>query len=150
MLSEWNSKVINKTLREEKYSLFYFYIIYFCLFAISWAAPEAHGGSQARGWIRATAAGLCHSHSHAGSLIHWARPGIEPMSSWILVGFLTTDPRQELQESYFRRQLIYQCLWKGKFKSNKYIYSVSFVFFLICSHVYMHGKFERTLSKSLK
>ena len=28
---------------------------FFCLFAISWAASSAHGGSQARGWIRATA-----------------------------------------------------------------------------------------------
>jgi hypothetical protein len=30
------------------------------------AAPEAHGGSQARGLIRAVAAGLLHSHSNAG------------------------------------------------------------------------------------
>ena len=30
-----------------------------CLFR---AAPEAHGGSQARAQIRAVAAGLCHSH----------------------------------------------------------------------------------------
>ena len=26
---------------------------------------------------------------HTGSWTHWARPGIEPMSSWILLGFLT-------------------------------------------------------------
>ena len=30
------------------------------------AAPAAYGGSQARGRIRAAAAGLHHSHSHAG------------------------------------------------------------------------------------
>ena len=30
-----------------------------------------------------------HSHSNAGSLTHQARPEIEPLSSWILVGFLT-------------------------------------------------------------
>ena len=29
------------------------------------AAPAAYGGSQARGWIRATAAGHSHSHSHS-------------------------------------------------------------------------------------
>ena len=44
---------------------------FFCLFAISWAAPTAHGGSQARDPIRAIAAGLRqrHSqrHSNAGS-----------------------------------------------------------------------------------
>ena len=31
------------------------------------AAPTAYGGSQARGQIRATAAGLCHSHRNVGS-----------------------------------------------------------------------------------
>ena len=56
-------------------SLFYF--IYFLSFvfssfvvvvvAISWAAPTAYGGSQARGRIRAAAAGLHHSHSNAES-----------------------------------------------------------------------------------
>ena len=36
----------------------YFYLfIYFGLFAISWAAPAAYGGSQARGLIGAIAAG---------------------------------------------------------------------------------------------
>ena len=36
-------------------------------FVFSKAIPEAHGGSQARGPIRAAAAGLCQSHSNAGS-----------------------------------------------------------------------------------
>ena len=38
-----------------------------CLFAISRAAPSACVSSQARGRIGATAAGLHHSHSNAGS-----------------------------------------------------------------------------------
>ena len=38
------------------------FVFVFCLFR---AARAAHGSSQARGWIRAVAAGLCHSHSHA-------------------------------------------------------------------------------------
>ena len=41
--------------------------IYFCLFAISWAAPVAYGGSQARDLIGAAAAGLHQGHSNAGS-----------------------------------------------------------------------------------
>ena len=45
------------------------------------------------GWIRAAAAGLHHSHSDARSFTHWARPGIEPTSSWILVGLVTTEPQ---------------------------------------------------------
>ena len=40
---------------------------FFCLFAISWATPEAYGGSQARGRIRAVAPRLRQSHSNAGS-----------------------------------------------------------------------------------
>ena len=28
------------------------------------------------------------AHGNPGSLIHWARPGIEPAPSWILVGFV--------------------------------------------------------------
>ena len=75
-------------------------LLFFCLFR---AEPTAYAGSQARGQIGAAAAGLHHSHSNArsklqsltyttahgnnGSLTHRGRPGIKPVSSWILVGF---------------------------------------------------------------
>ena len=40
----------------------------FCVFfAISWAAPMAYGGSQARGQMGAVASGLNQSHSNMGS-----------------------------------------------------------------------------------
>ena len=52
------------------------------------AAPVPYGNSQARGQIGATAASLHYSHSNARSLTHSARPGIEPTTSWFLVGFL--------------------------------------------------------------
>ena len=76
------------------------------------AESLAYGSSQARGWIRATALDLrhyttatatqdssciCylhHSSSNTGSLTHWARPGIEPTSSWILVRFVSTEPQK--------------------------------------------------------
>ena len=38
------------------------------------------------------------AHGNAGSLTHLTRPRIEPTSSWILIGFVTTEPRQELQK----------------------------------------------------
>ena len=44
--------------------------------------------SQARGRIGAAASGLPHLHRNAGALTHWAGPGIEPATSWILVGFV--------------------------------------------------------------
>ena len=47
--------------------LFIYLFIYLSFSAISWAAPAAHGGSQARGLIGAVAADLCHSHSNVGS-----------------------------------------------------------------------------------
>ena len=60
------------------------FLIYFYFFR---APPSACGSSQTRGRIGAIAAGLHHSHSNSGSLTHWARPGIEPVSSWILIRF---------------------------------------------------------------
>ena len=38
------------------------------------------------------------AHGNTRSLTHWARPGIEPMSSRILVGFISTAPQWELPE----------------------------------------------------
>ena len=40
---------------------------WFCHFFLFTAAPVAHGGSQARGPIRAAAVGLYHSHGNTGS-----------------------------------------------------------------------------------
>ena len=61
------------------------------------------------GLVGAATAG--HSHSHIGiqavsvtyttahgntrSLTYGARPGLEPVSSWILVGFVSTMPQRE-------------------------------------------------------
>ena len=69
----------------------------------------AHGGSQARGRIRVTPAGLHHSHSNtriravsvtytiahrnAGFLTHRERPGIEPAISWLMVRFVSAVPQ---------------------------------------------------------
>ena len=84
------------------------FLFVFCwvgFFGLFRAEPVAPGSSQARGQIGAAAASLHHSHSSARSelclqptpqltsntrsLTHWARTGIEPTSSWMLVGFLT-------------------------------------------------------------
>ena len=49
---------------------FFFVVVVVVVAAISWAAPAAYGGSQARGLIGATAAGLRQSLSNAGSEPH--------------------------------------------------------------------------------
>ena len=42
-------------------------LFFFCLFAISWAAPPAYGDSQARGLIGAVPTSLRQSHSNTRS-----------------------------------------------------------------------------------
>ena len=39
------------------------------------------------------------AQGNTGPLTHWERPGIQPASSWILVGFVTNEPWQELQDN---------------------------------------------------
>ena len=87
------------------------YFLFFPSFLPSFLpAPVAYGISQARDWIRTVAAGLHCSHSHVESLIHRARPGIQPTSSWILVGFVTAEPQCELQFPIF---LFYFCIFRA-------------------------------------
>ena len=66
-----------------------------CFFFLR-AAPAAYGNSKARVQIRTTSSTYTTVHGNAGSLTHWVRPGIKPLSSWILVGFITAEPQGEL------------------------------------------------------
>ena len=52
------------------YLLLLLYLFIYLFFAISWAAPTACGGFQARDRIRAVAASLCQSHSKLRSEPH--------------------------------------------------------------------------------
>ena len=47
-------------------------------------------------WDLSHSATYTTAYGNARSPTHWARPGIEPMSSWILVGFVSATPQQEL------------------------------------------------------
>ena len=111
------------------------HFVWVCLFlrCLFRAAPAAYGGSQARGRIGAVAAGPHHSHSNtgselpqtycttvhgnAGSLTHGGRTGIEPASSWIPVGFVSTAPQRELPSTFlFTFHFIlfmYLCIYLG-------------------------------------
>ena len=80
------------------------------------ATPMANGGSQARGQIGTTVAGLHHCHSHAGSKLH-LRSTHSSRQHWILnplngdrdrtcilmilVRFITAVPQQELPIKMF-------------------------------------------------
>ena len=98
------------TARTPENSVFVFVFFFFR------GEPKAYLCSQARGWIGAAAEAApqpqqCEiwatsvtyttTHDNAGSLTHGGRSGIEPESSWILVGFITTEPWQELLKIQF-------------------------------------------------
>ena len=129
--------------------LFFFFLV-FCPFR---ATPAAYGGSQGRGLIRAVAAGLHQSrsnatsraasaayttaHGNAGSLTHWARPGIEPATSQLLVRFVSAAPQWELLKIFFigtlspeeykvnsKKAGLEQCLANSARLSNKYVLNV--------------------------
>ena len=103
--------------------LFLSFFFFFCfLESHPWHMEVAYGNSQFRGRIGATVAGLPHSHSNGGSIHvcdlphssqqcwipnHWARPGMEPMSSWILMGFVSAVSQGELPLSFLKRHTEY-------------------------------------------
>ena len=96
LFSDWND--------EFRYALIYTIFFLLLVFYLFRAAPAASGSFRARGQIGAVAAGLYHkpqqcwiqavsaayttTHNKAWSLTHWARPGIKPATSWLLVGFV--------------------------------------------------------------
>ena len=86
-----------------------FFSFFFCLFR---AEPMTYGGFPGQRsnqsyscWptpqpqecqIWATSMTYTTAHHNARSLTHWAGPGIGPESSWMLLGFITNEPRWEL------------------------------------------------------
>ena len=77
----------------------------------------SYGSSQVRGWNGTTASGIHHSHNTAGIwtssmkyttahdksryMMHWARLGIKPTSSWILVALIFSAPQNGTPLSKF-------------------------------------------------
>ena len=80
--------------------LFYFIYLLIYLFLLFRTTLKACGSSQVRGPIQSELQLLAYptAHGNPRSLTHWARPGIEPSSSWTLVGFVTPKPQQELPQ----------------------------------------------------
>ena len=82
---------------------------------------------------------LYHTHGNAGSLTHWARPGIKPLSSWILVGLVTAEPWWELLTQNIFNHLFFK--WGTKLRKIQ-IYSIKMsfcrVFLLTKADSYLH------------
>ena len=89
-------------------------ILFFVLFCFLELHPWQCGSSQVRGsnqnyscrpipqpqqlGIQASSVTYTTAHGNARSPTHWARSGIEPASSWILVGFISIVPQQEFPQ----------------------------------------------------
>ena len=63
----WTWTSLQKVLYKSKRVLYPFFLSFFLSFLLFRAAPAAYENPQARGWMGATAAGLCHSHNNKGS-----------------------------------------------------------------------------------
>ena len=83
-----------------------FFFFFFVFLPFLGPLPWHMGGFQARGQIRV--ATYTTAHGSARSLTYWARAGIEPSTSWFLVGFVnhcaTTGTPPEVRF----------CRWYGK------------------------------------
>ena len=104
----------------QHYSQFFEESPWFFLFVFVFWLFRAYGSSQARGCVGATAARLHHSHSNARSPTHWVRPGVEPTSLWILVGFVGSREfphwfLRQLPCLHFHRQRQRTSDWKSTF-----------------------------------
>ena len=77
--------------------------------------------------IRAVSATWTTAHGNAGSLTYWARPGIEPATSWFLVRFISAAPRWEVLFFEGGGEFFMYCWYESFVKYNYYIY-----LFLVC------------------
>ena len=100
--------LISLVKKQSQLSFFSFFLFFSLLFR---ATPFAYGNSQARGWLRTTAAGLHHGYSNVGSQpCLWPTPQLratldsqpsEKGKEWtwysqILVRLVSTGPQWEL------------------------------------------------------
>ena len=97
------------------YLLPFYLFIYLFIYHFR-AAPMAYGGSQPRvsnwSWshspmahqhrIQDVSVTYTTAHGSAGSLTHWVRPGIKPVSSRMLVRFISAEQRWELTYCHFK------------------------------------------------
>ena len=73
--------------------------------------------------IQATSVTYTTVHGNTRSLTHWVRPGVEPKSSWMLVGFITTEPQQNSHLSSCHHLLTPTCpIVNSDFTSSGKVY----------------------------
>ena len=112
---------------------FFFFFFFFFL-----RTPcAAHGSSQARGQIRATAAGLHHSHqrqiwatsstSHHSpwqrwTLNPWSEARIEATSSWLLIWFVTRSHNGNSKLAFFNWCMQYYISFRSTIQNDTFVH----------------------------
>ena len=92
--------------------------------------------------IRAESVTYITPHRNAGSLTLWARPGIEPIISWFLVGFASTLPQGELLHLSFNIFVSSQLLPRPHFFFSFLSPSSSICLFFFLSYIYSLRELE--------
>ena len=84
--------------------------VLFC-FVFAFLGPHSQPVEVPRLWVESELQLLAYTtaHSNVGSPTQWVRPGIKHASSWILIGFISTEPKWELHffflnKLYFLKQ----------------------------------------------
>ena len=123
------------------------FFLSFFFFLLFRATSVAHGGSQARGLtscqpmpqpqqhgIWAPYVTYTTAHSNARSLTCWVRPGIQPATSWFLVGLVSVAQQWELQ-----RVLLDRIRWFKRGLKRKSVLTFYLVYFVyaICMQMCM-------------
>ena len=86
-------------------------------------------------WIWAVSATYTIAHGSTGSVTLWSKPGIEPVSSWILVGFITAESQWQLWNVYIFIYLfiyLYFCFFLAKEVLGFYLF---FYFYLLSEFI---------------
>ena len=69
--------------------------------------------------IQAMSATYITAHGNAGSLTHWMRPGIEPATSWVLVGFVNCWAMKGTPVQYIFKLTLMHVLYEHKLVKNQ-------------------------------
>ena len=78
-----------------------------------------------------------------GSLTHWVRPGIEPTCSWMLVRFVSAEPRRECWVFFFKKFYLICIRVQLVYSVVSLLYSIvtqsyMYMYMYICMYIYAH------------
>ena len=101
--------VFGRLAKTPSYRVVFFFWLFLLLFR---GAPAAYGISQARGQIRAAAAGIHHSHNNTGSELHlWPTPQLmampDPQPTEQGQGHVLMDPEDSLPLRHYGNSHFY-------------------------------------------